>query len=83
MQKRQNIKKPAKLAKPPQPRNTGPKMCISAGMEFLAEEFVSCVTKQALYHHYTCATDTENIRIVFEVVRDTLIANAIDAFKLN
>jgi len=65
------------------PDYTGPKMCISAGMEFLAEEFISCVTKQALYHHYTCATDTENIRIVFEVVRDTLISNAIDAFKLN
>ncbi len=35
-----------------------------------------------LYTHYTCATDTENIRVVFKAVKDTLFQNNLDKFNL-
>lgn len=35
-----------------------------------------------LYTHFTCATDTENIRIVFKSVKDTLFQENLDKFGL-
>ncbi|XP_035040082.1 guanine nucleotide-binding protein subunit alpha-11 [Hippoglossus stenolepis] len=35
-----------------------------------------------LYTHYTCATDTQNIRIVFKDVKDTLFRDILKGFNL-
>ncbi|XP_070706282.1 guanine nucleotide-binding protein subunit alpha-14-like isoform X2 [Pempheris klunzingeri] len=35
-----------------------------------------------LYTHFTCATDTENIRVVFKAVRDTLFRDNLEKFNL-
>lgn len=35
-----------------------------------------------LYRHFTCATDTENIRVVFKAVKDTLFRENLDRFNL-
>ncbi|XP_060936342.1 guanine nucleotide-binding protein subunit alpha-14-like [Limanda limanda] len=35
-----------------------------------------------LYSHYTCATDTENISIVFKAVKDTLFRDNLNKFNL-
>ena len=62
---------------------TGPANNVKEAEQFLLKIFTDDIQKKNSYHHFTCATDTENIRVVFEAVRDTLISNAIDAFKLN
>lgn len=35
-----------------------------------------------LYSHYTCATDTENIKVVFEAVRHTIVMSNLSQFQL-
>lgn len=35
-----------------------------------------------LYTHYTCATDTENIKVVFKAVKDTLLQDNLERFGL-
>lgn len=35
-----------------------------------------------LYHHFTTATDTENIRVVFRAVKDTILSKNIQALML-
>lgn len=52
-----------------------------AGREFIKEQFLSqCRMREGateelkeIYPHFTCATDTTNIRFVFEAVTDTVI----------
>lgn len=35
-----------------------------------------------LYTHFTCATDTKNIRVVFKAVKDTLFIDNLNEFNL-
>lgn len=35
-----------------------------------------------LYTHFTCATDTKNIRFVFKAVKDTLFIDNLQDFNL-
>uniref|UniRef100_A0A8C7D932 Guanine nucleotide-binding protein subunit alpha n=1 Tax=Oncorhynchus kisutch TaxID=8019 RepID=A0A8C7D932_ONCKI len=37
---------------------------------------------KSLYNHFTCATDTENIRVVSKAVRDTVFQENLDRFGL-
>ncbi|CAB1318070.1 unnamed protein product [Coregonus sp. 'balchen'] len=37
---------------------------------------------KAMYNHFTCATDTENIRVVFKAVKDTVFQENLDKFNL-
>lgn len=37
---------------------------------------------QPMYTHYTCATDTENIKVVFKAVKDTLFRRYIEKYGL-
>uniref|UniRef100_A0A4W5Q6F2 Guanine nucleotide binding protein (G protein), alpha 14 n=1 Tax=Hucho hucho TaxID=62062 RepID=A0A4W5Q6F2_9TELE len=37
---------------------------------------------KSLYNHFTCATDTENIRVVSKAVRDTIFQENLDRFGL-
>jgi len=44
----------------------------------------SAVTfKKAVYHHFTIATNTENIRLVFNSVRDSILRKNLDELMLN
>ncbi|XP_069370173.1 guanine nucleotide-binding protein G(q) subunit alpha-like isoform X2 [Paralichthys olivaceus] len=38
--------------------------------------------EKPFYTHYTCATDTENIRVVFKAVKDTLFSDNLKKFNL-
>ena len=46
-------------------------------MDFIRKKFQSTQPQQRhramIYTHETCATDTEQMRFVFEVVRDTIL----------
>ena len=38
--------------------------------------------KLPLFHHFTCAIDTENIKVVFNGVRDTILQRNLDTLML-
>lgn len=38
--------------------------------------------KKTVYPHFTCATDTHNIRRVFSAIRDTVLLNSLKEFSL-
>lgn len=51
-----------------------------AGCEFLKEKFKSLNRQQGklVYMHITCATDTENIKFVFNATRDVVLQDQLD-----
>jgi guanine nucleotide-binding protein G(q) subunit alpha len=58
------------------PEYDGPKKDAIAAREFIMKMFFDLIpdyfSKRVIYSHFTCATDTENIRIVFKAVKDTI-----------
>ncbi|XP_043095344.1 guanine nucleotide-binding protein subunit alpha-14 [Puntigrus tetrazona] len=67
------------------PQYKGPKNDADAAMKFILsmyEEQNSDMHKN-IYAHFTCATDTENIRFVFEAVKDTILRNNLSDFNLS
>lgn len=38
--------------------------------------------EKTIYSHFTCATDTENIRLIFAAVKDTIIKQNLKDFNL-
>lgn len=48
-----------------------------AGAQFILDQFYQLdpdrFRKRVLYSHFTCATDTGNIRLVFQAVKDTIL----------
>lgn len=40
-------------------------------------------SERPIFHHFTTATDTENIKVVFEFVRKTLIANHLKEYNIS
>eukprot|EP01104_Vermistella_antarctica_P021099 TRINITY_DN932_c0_g1_i1.p1 TRINITY_DN932_c0_g1~~TRINITY_DN932_c0_g1_i1.p1 ORF type:complete len:357 (+),score=75.89 TRINITY_DN932_c0_g1_i1:146-1216(+) len=52
---------------------------FKAGSQFLKEKFTSLNRNKAktIYSHRTCATDTENVRFVFSVVKDIVLRASI------
>ncbi len=38
--------------------------------------------EKIVYGHFTCATDTENIRFVFAAVRDTILQSNLKEYNL-
>eukprot|EP01091_Cochliopodium_minus_P016416 TRINITY_DN613_c1_g1_i1.p1 TRINITY_DN613_c1_g1~~TRINITY_DN613_c1_g1_i1.p1 ORF type:complete len:346 (-),score=84.22 TRINITY_DN613_c1_g1_i1:147-1184(-) len=53
---------------------------FKAASKFIKNKFIK-LNKQEdkpIYVHFTCATDTENIRYVFDVVKDIIMNNRID-----
>ena len=52
------------------PKYTGPDHDVPAAQQFILDQFLNCKSHKdrLVYSHYTTATDTNNIRIVFEVV---------------
>lgn len=59
------------------PEYTGPKNDPDAAKAFLLKKFLSLYRKaqhdKTIYHHFTCATDTENVKVIFNAVTDSII----------
>uniref|UniRef100_A0A673MVK1 Guanine nucleotide-binding protein subunit alpha n=2 Tax=Sinocyclocheilus rhinocerous TaxID=307959 RepID=A0A673MVK1_9TELE len=66
------------------PQYKGPKNDADAAMKFILSmyEEQNSDTHKSIYAHSTCATDTENIRFVFDAVKDTILRNNLSDFNL-
>ena len=63
----------------------GKKNDAIAAQNFILSMFVDLIpdTKKTIYSHFTCATDTENIRVVFAAVKDTILRLNLEECNLN
>eukprot|EP00118_Oscarella_pearsei_P002866 m.11979 g.11979 ORF g.11979 m.11979 type:complete len:356 (+) comp23732_c0_seq1:108-1175(+) len=66
------------------PSFSGPKGDAGEARKFILQMFVdvSNDVNKVIYPHFTCATDTENIRFVFAAVRDTILQHNLRAYNL-
>ncbi|KAH8400885.1 hypothetical protein KR009_001633 [Drosophila setifemur] len=66
------------------PEYDGPQRDAIAAREFILRMFVDLNpdSEKIIYSHFTCATDTENIKLVFCAVKDTIMQNALKEFNL-
>uniref|UniRef100_A0A3B3Z9S1 Guanine nucleotide-binding protein subunit alpha n=2 Tax=Periophthalmus magnuspinnatus TaxID=409849 RepID=A0A3B3Z9S1_9GOBI len=66
------------------PEFTGPQQDIKSAQEFILKMYQeqNPDKEKTLYHHFTCATDTENIRFVFVAVKDTILRHNLKEFNL-
>lgn len=55
-----------------------------AAREFILKMFVDLNpdSEKIIYSHFTCATDTENIRFVFAAVKDTILQLTLKEYNL-
>lgn len=62
----------------------GPQRDVQAGREFILKMFVDLNpdTDKIIYSHFTCATDTENIRFVFHAVKDFILQLNLKEYNL-
>ncbi|CAK6966440.1 guanine nucleotide-binding protein subunit alpha-14-like [Scomber scombrus] len=66
------------------PEFTGPQQNPIAAQEFILKMYQeqNPDKDKNLYPHFTCATDTENIRFVFVAVKDTILRHNLKEFNL-
>ncbi|XP_059620090.1 guanine nucleotide-binding protein G(q) subunit alpha isoform X5 [Phlebotomus argentipes] len=66
------------------PEYDGPQRDAIAAREFILRMFVDLNpdSEKIIYSHFTCATDTENIKLVFCAVKDTIMQSALKEFNL-
>ncbi|XP_039217131.1 guanine nucleotide-binding protein subunit alpha-14-like isoform X1 [Crotalus tigris] len=64
------------------PQFTGPKQDVKAAGEFILQLYKDQNSDKDIYAHFTCATDTENIRFVFAAVKDTILNLNLKEFNL-
>jgi len=66
------------------PEYDGPKKDPIHAREFILKMFVDLNpdTEKIIYSHFTCATDTENIRFVFAAVKDTILQLNLKEYNL-
>ncbi|KAB5522342.1 hypothetical protein PHYPO_G00158450 [Pangasianodon hypophthalmus] len=66
------------------PEYEGPKNDAKAAMKFILKmyEALNSDACKRLYSHFTCATDTENIRLIFSAVKDTIMRIHFEDFSL-
>lgn len=64
--------------------NTGADWDVDAAARHITAMFVACnrTPNKLVYHHYTTATDTHNVRVVFHVVMDTVVKENLENFSL-
>lgn len=57
------------------PSFTGPRRDAVAARNFIAEMYADLALEcdKVVYTHFTCATDTDNIRFIFSAVKDTIL----------
>lgn len=62
----------------------GPQQDPDAAQEFILKMYQeqNPDKEKTLYAHFTCATDTENIRFVFVAVKDTILRHNLKEFNL-
>ncbi|KAE8285206.1 Guanine nucleotide-binding protein subunit alpha-14 [Larimichthys crocea] len=66
------------------PAYTGPRCNSESAKKFILQMYKDQHgdRQKPLYTHFTCATDTENIRVVFRAVKDTLFVDNLHNFNL-
>ncbi|XP_065206471.1 guanine nucleotide-binding protein G(q) subunit alpha isoform X2 [Planococcus citri] len=66
------------------PEFDGPQRDALAAREFILRMFVDLNpdSEKIIYSHFTCATDTENIRFVFAAVKDTILQSNLKEYNL-
>ncbi|CAH8467122.1 unnamed protein product [Schistosoma haematobium] len=66
------------------PKFTGPKNDAIAARNFILKMYqeLNLNSGRPIYSHFTCATDTENIRVVFVAVKDTILQTNLKEFNL-
>lgn len=66
------------------PEYDGPQKDAIAAREFILRMFVELNPdpEKIIYSHFTCATDTENIRFVFAAVKDTILQLNLKEYNL-
>ncbi|XP_067271778.1 guanine nucleotide binding protein (G protein) alpha v1 isoform X2 [Pseudorasbora parva] len=66
------------------PQFRGADCDVDAAARFIASMFVSlnATPSKLIYHHFTTATDTSNVQVVFQVVMDTIIKENLEAVSL-
>ena len=61
------------------PQYAGPDHDVPAAKEFIQDQFFARNTKERIiYPHFTTATDTNNVKVVFKVVLDTIIQQSLE-----
>lgn len=57
---------------------------VDTAARYIASLFVSqnVMPKKLIYHHFTTATDTSNVQVVFQVVMDTIVKENLEAVSL-
>ncbi|XP_007936806.1 guanine nucleotide-binding protein subunit alpha-14 [Orycteropus afer afer] len=66
------------------PEYKGPKQDVKAARDFILKLYQdqNPDKEKVIYSHFTCATDTENIRFVFAAVKDTILQINLREFNL-
>ncbi|XP_061529493.1 guanine nucleotide-binding protein G(q) subunit alpha-like isoform X2 [Phycodurus eques] len=66
------------------PQFSGPRRDACAAQEFILKMYQeqNPDKDKKFYPHFTCATDTENIRFVFAAVKDTILRQNLQVFNL-
>jgi len=58
------------------PAYTGPEGSYDAGVKYFLDLFLAknkAGSERQIYHHVTCATDTRNVRVVFDACKDIIL----------
>ncbi|KAF7217340.1 transcript variant X2 [Nothobranchius furzeri] len=66
------------------PDYNGPPGDAESAKKFIHKKFVDAHTghHKPLHMHFTCTTDTDNIRVVFRAVRPALIHHSLEKFRV-
>lgn len=69
------------------PEFDGPKHNAEEARNFILKKYADCferrrTPKRDLYAHFTCATDTRNIKYVFAAVKDIILKNYLITYNL-
>lgn len=66
------------------PQFTGDSHSMKDVQKFILDMFTSAkrVHTKALFHHFTTAVDTENIKVVFNAVKDTILIRNLQSLML-
>ncbi|TNN30198.1 Guanine nucleotide-binding protein G(q) subunit alpha [Liparis tanakae] len=66
------------------PGYDGPQRDARAAQQFILEMFVALSPDEngVIYSHFTCATDTDNVRFVFTAVKNHVFFSYVDSFRL-
>jgi guanine nucleotide-binding protein subunit alpha-12 len=66
------------------PQFTGDSHSMKDVQNFILDLFVSVKRdpKKPLFHHFTTAVDTENIKVVFNAVKDTILHRNLESLML-